>query len=286
MSDDEWEPFGPRPTRGPSSPHNPGSPGRPGGPRNDEPGHDAAGAYLLGVLDDAEASAFEAHLVGCDLCGARLDEFAGLEPVLAVLAEAPAAGPGARLVPYVAQPPTPRMLDRLVEEVARERAGRRRRSRYLVAVAAALIIGGPVAVVLATGGDGTSVRAADPHPTGPADGTPFSRMTDKVRATDPTTKVDATIGMEKKAWGTDTVLELRNVLGPEKCRLIAVSKSGEEEAVTSWSVPKWGYGIEKSPYRAATYPLRVHGGAAMDRGDIDHFEVRTFEGRRLVEIKA
>ncbi|MFE7357164.1 anti-sigma factor family protein [Streptomyces sp. NPDC057543] len=280
MSDDEWEPFGPRSTTGPSSPRSPG------GPRNEEPGHDAAGAYLLGVLDDAEASAFEAHLADCDLCGARLDELAGLEPVLATLADAPAAGPGARLVPYVAQPPAPRMLDRLVEEVARGRAGRRRRSRYLVAAAAALIIGGPVVAVLATGGDGTSARAADPHPTGPVDDTPFSRMTDKVRATDPTTKVDATIGMEKKAWGTDTVLELRNVTGPEKCRLIAVSKTGEEEAVTSWSVPKWGYGIEKSPYRAATYPLRVHGGAAMDRGDIDHFEVRTFEGRRLVEIKA
>ena len=52
-------------------------------------------------------------------------------------------------------------------------------------------------------------------------------MTDKVQATDPTTKVSATVGMEKKAWGTHTVLELKNVKGPLKCSLIAVGKNGE-----------------------------------------------------------
>ncbi|WP_327274924.1 zf-HC2 domain-containing protein [Streptomyces sp. NBC_01224] len=293
MSDHEWEPFGLRPT-GPSGPRNPGSPSgprSPGGhtaPRGaaEGPGHDAAGAYLLGILDDAEASAFEAHLADCDLCAAHLDEFAGLEPVLALLSESPASVPGARPVPHVPQPPAPRMLDRLVDEVAVKRAGRRRRSMYLVAAAAALIIGGPAVAVLATGNDGTPAQAADPHPTSPAEDSYFHHMTEKVRATDPTTKVDATIGMEKKAWGTHTVLELKNVTGPEKCSLIAVSKTGEEEVVTSWSVPKWGYGIKDSPHRASKYPLYVHGGAAMDRGDIDHFEVRTFDGKRLVEVDA
>lgn len=293
MSDHEWEPFGPRPT-GPSGPRNPGSPSgprSPGGhtaPRGaaEGPGHDAAGAYLLGILDDAEASAFEAHLADCDLCAAHLDEFAGLEPVLALLSESPASVPGARPVPHVPQSPAPRMLDRLVDEVAVKRAGRRRRSMYLVAAAAALIIGGPAVAVLATGNDGTPAQAADPHPTSPAEDSYFHHMTEKVRATDPTTKVDATIGMEKKAWGTHTVLELKNVTGPEKCSLIAVSKTGEEEVVTSWSVPKWGYGIKDSPHRASKYPLYVHGGAAMDRGDIDHFEVRTFDGKRLVEVDA
>ncbi|MFJ7492365.1 anti-sigma factor family protein [Streptomyces sp. NPDC097727] len=293
MSDHEWEPFGPRPT-GPSGPRNPGSPSGPRSPGGhtasrgaaEGPGHDAAGAYLLGILDDAEASAFEAHLADCDLCAAHLDEFAGLEPMLALLSESPAAVPSARPVPHVPQPPAPRMLDRLVDEVAVERARRRRRSRYLVAAAAALIIGGPAVAVLATGNDGTSARAADPYPTSPAEDAFFHHMTEKVWATDPTTKVDATIGTEKKAWGTHTVLELKNVTGPEKCSLIAVSKTGEEEVVTSWSVPKWGYGIKDSPHPASKYPLYVHGGAAMDRDDIDHFEVRTFDGKRLVEVDA
>ena len=52
-------------------------------------------------------------------------------------------------------------------------------------------------------------------------------MTDKVNATDATTKVSATVAMEAKAWGTDAALELTNVKGPLKCSLIAVSKKGE-----------------------------------------------------------
>ncbi|MFG2560810.1 zf-HC2 domain-containing protein [Streptomyces sp. NPDC048496] len=275
----------------------PGGPGSFGGPDDfggsgsgaavEGPEHDAAGAYVLGILDDAEASAFEAHLAGCALCAAHLDEFAGMEPMLAMLAEAPATVPGARRVPYVPEPPAPRVLDRLVDEVAAERARRKRRGRYLVvAAAAALIIGGAVVAVMATGGDSGTTQAADPHPTSPAEDAFFQHMQEKVRATDPTTKVAATVGMEKKAWGTHAGLELRNVRGPEKCSLIAVSKSGDQEVVTSWSVPRWGYGIKDSTHPSAKYPLYVHGGAAMDRADIDHFEVRTFDGKRLVDIDA
>ncbi|MEV7401118.1 zf-HC2 domain-containing protein [Streptomyces sp. NPDC091267] len=300
MSDQEWEPFGPRPTGPSREPYGsrPASPSRPGGPADpfipaaptgpdDEAGHDAAGAYVLGILDDAEASAFEAHLAGCARCAAHLDEFAGLEPMLAMLAESPATVPGARPVPHVPAPPAPRMLGHLVDEVAAKRARRTRRGRYLVAAAAALIIGGPVVALSVTGGgDSPSVEAADPHPTSPAEDAFFHHMKEKVQATDPGTEVDATIGMEPKAWGTHTVLELKNVKGPQKCRLVAVSKTGEEEVVTSWSVPKWGYGIKGSAHPAATYPLYVHGGAAMARTDIDHFEVRTFDGQRLVSVDA
>ncbi|MFE2931435.1 anti-sigma factor family protein [Streptomyces sp. NPDC059278] len=305
MNDDhEWEPFGLRPTgprsrSGFSSLSGPHSPAAPSGPRTpvDPAGHDAAGAYLLGVLDDAEASAFEAHLAGCDPCAARLDELAGLEPVLARVSESR----GAPAVRYVPGQPGPHVLERLVDEVTAGRVRRRRRSMFLVAAAVALIIGGPVVAVLAGGDDGPTTRAAGPYPTGssdpaaptdpttPADPTEsaaFRRMPEKVRATDPRTRVSATVGMAERPWGTSTVLELRNVTGPQKCRLIAVSRTGEEEVVTSWSVPEWGYGIQDSPYPGAEYPLYVSGGAAMGRGDIDHFEVRTFDGRPLVEVDA
>ncbi|MEV2243563.1 zf-HC2 domain-containing protein [Streptomyces sp. NPDC049970] len=295
MSDDGWQPFGDRPPgpRGPSGP--PGPPRASGGPFGfpvelpvEGAGHDAAGAYVLGILDDAEASAFEAHLAGCALCAAHLDEFAGMEPVLAMLAEAPAADPGARPVPHVPEPPGPRLLGGLVDEVARKRSRRRRRAGYLIAAAAVLVIGGPVVAVTATAGEdsGRRIEAADPHPTSPAEDAFFNHMPEKRSATDPVTRVDATVGMEPKAWGTHTVLELKNVRGPQKCSLIAVSRSGEEEVVTSWSVPKWGYGIPGSAHESAEQPLYVHGGAAMARDDIDHFEVRTFDGERLVEIGA
>lgn len=38
------------------------------------------------------------------------------------------------------------------------------------------------------------------------------------------------------------------------------------------------------PVRCRDRPALCAGGAAMARADIDHFEVRTFDGRRLVEI--
>ncbi|MET8842994.1 zf-HC2 domain-containing protein [Streptomyces rubiginosohelvolus] len=321
MSDQQWQPFGPRPPghrtpSGPSSPpyaagpahpsgpaHLAGVPAPPGppGPFGAGPGpgpgptgsegseHDAAAAYVLGILDDAQASDFEAHLAGCARCAAHLDEFAGMEPMLAMLAEAPSAVPGARPVPHVPEKPVPRLLGGLMDEVARRRHRRSRRSRYWVAAAAALIVGGPVAAFAVTAGDdrgGGPVAVGEPHPTSPAEDAFFEHMTEKVSATDPTTRVGASVGMEEKAWGTHTVLELKNVKGPQKCTLVAVSKTGEEEIVTSWSVPQWGYGIEGATNPAAKAPLYVHGGAAMDREDIARFEVRTFDGERLVEIGA
>ncbi|CAM5668947.1 RNA polymerase subunit sigma [Streptomyces spiroverticillatus] len=246
--------------------------------------HDAVAAYSLGILDESEATAFEAHLAGCDYCAAQLDDFAGMEPMLAALAEPP--GPPRELTP-----PSPALLANLVGEVAVQRsqqARRKRRGLYLVAAAAAVVIGGSSAVVLAAAdnGPGRLQAAPDPHPTSPAEDAFFHHMEKKTQATDPVTKVTAVVGTEKKGWGTHTVLELKNVKGPLKCSLVAVSKKGEEEVVSSWSVPKWGYGIPDSPHKAAKNPLYVHGGAAMDVNEIDHFEVRTFDGKSLVKVEA
>ncbi|MGW7199502.1 anti-sigma factor family protein [Streptomyces chryseus] len=242
--------------------------------------HDAVGAYVLGILDDAEATAFEAHLAYCEFCAAQLDDLAGMEPMMAALAESP--GPPPRLTA-----PSPQLLTRLTDEVAVGRARRRRRGLYLVAAAAVLVIGGPAVAVVATSGNDQSRQiAGEPHPTSPAEDAFFNHMEEKIVATDASTKVSATVGMEKKAWGTHTVLELKNVKGPLKCSLIAVSKDGKEETVTSWAVPKWGYGIAGSTHEMAKNPLYVHGGAAMNRGEIDRFEVRTFDGKRLVEVQA
>ncbi|MEU4270484.1 zf-HC2 domain-containing protein [Streptomyces sp. NPDC026092] len=287
------------------------------------PPHDAAGAYVLGILDDVDAAAFEAHLVDCDVCAAHMEEFAGMEPMLAMLADdeaarraprppgasdpyaedvfdafaprPPTAVPGpplprprrghAKSAP-IAVAPAPELLDRLIDEVGAKRARSRRRSFYLVAAAAILVVGGPAVAVVATSDGGTDHVAIEPHPTSPAEDAFFHHMEEKIQATDPKTKVSATVGLEKKGWGTHTVLELKNVKGPLKCRLVAVSKSGEEEVVTSWGVPKWGYGIPGATQESAKNPLYVHGGAAMDRADIDHFEVRTFDGERLVEVEA
>ncbi|MCX5437661.1 MULTISPECIES: anti-sigma factor [unclassified Streptomyces] len=258
------------------------------GPHGSGDVHETVGAYVLGVLDDAEASAFEAHLAGCELCARQLEEFAGMEPMLAALADIPEPqGTPARerLGAQLGARPSDRLAGRLFDEVAQKRARKRRRGMYLVAAAAALIVGGPL-TVLAVNDGGTNNVAGEPHPTSPAQDAFFNHMDEKVKATDPATKVTATIGMEKKAWGTHTVLELKNVKGPLTCSLVAVGKNGQRETVTTWAVPKWGYGIPNSKHEASKYPLYVHGGAAFERNAIDHFEVETLDGKRLVEVDA
>ncbi|MFH8977743.1 zf-HC2 domain-containing protein [Streptomyces sp. NPDC017890] len=251
--------------------------------------HETVGAYALGILDDAEATAFEAHLAGCEWCAQQLDELAGMEPMMAALADLPGTGTPA-IAESLSAKPGPRLAERLVDEVAERRAGKRRRNFYLVGTAAALIIGGPFAAVATTGGDGgddgagRSTEAAQPA-AGTAESA-FAAMPDRVTATDPSTEVSATVALEEKPWGTGTVLELKNLKGPEKCSLIAVGKNGARETVTSWSVPDWGYGIPDATADKGRKPLYVQGGAAFAPNEIDHFEVLTFDGKRLVEVDA
>ncbi|WP_306322385.1 MULTISPECIES: zf-HC2 domain-containing protein [unclassified Streptomyces] len=260
----------------------------PTGPMGDA--HETVGAYALGILDDAEASAFEAHLATCERCARNLEEFAGMEPMLAALADLPADRGAPRLpTPEIgdslAARPSPRLAESLADELATRRASKRRRGFFLAAAAAALIVGGPLTVMAVTGGDDGSHGTVEAHSTSPAKDA-FEHITDKVRATNAATDVTATIGMEKKTWGTHAVLRLQNVKGPLKCSLVAVGKNGERETVTTWAVPKWGYGIDDSENKNAKLPLYVHGGAAFDPDQIDHFEVETLDGKRLVEVNA
>jgi hypothetical protein len=243
--------------------------------------HETVGAYALGILDDAEATAFEAHLATCEWCAQQLDELAGMEPMLAALADLPGSGTPA-IGESLSARPSPRLAEKLVDEVSERRAMKRRRSFYLVAAAAALIIGGPLAVMAATGGSGNTNNNVAMGPAQAA----FNTMGDKVTATDKTTHVTATVAVEKKDWGTHAVLQLKNVKGPLKCSLIAVGKNGERETVTSWSVPTWGYGVTNAKTEEAKNPLYVHGGAAFTPNQNDHFEVMTFDGKRLVEVNA
>ncbi|HCA84287.1 MAG TPA: RNA polymerase subunit sigma [Streptomyces sp.] len=247
--------------------------------RNSE--HEAVGAYALGILDQAEAARFEVHLAGCNYCSAQLDEFMGIEPLLATLAETPTP---VHDTGVLHAKPGPQVLPRLLGEVSDHRRKARRRGRYLLAAAAALVLGGPPVAVWATAGDsGDSGRTTAGNT---AEAAFRDGMQEKVTATDPVSKVAATVATAEKAWGTDTVLELKNVRGPEKCSLIAVSKNGDEEIVTSWSVPEWGYGIPGSDHPGAKNPLYIHGGSAMAPKDIDRFEVRTFDGDRLVTVNS
>lgn len=264
-------------------------------PPGGEPHLDVA-AYALGVLGDADATAFEEHLAGCEACQNELDELIGVESILAeyAAAQAPPAPPAqshtaqastaespTAQAPALAQPteqPPPQtadpMLDRLIAEVAASRRKSRVRRIYALAAAVVLIAGGPLAVGI-LGSGSTDAPPSQAQATAgplPITGQQFS-------ATNPATGVSATVGLAPMAWGTHVALELSGVQGPLTCDLVAVSSTGQRQTVASWQVPATGYGVTGN-----AAPLVLYGGAGMAPADIDHFEVQTSTGQVLLTI--
>lgn len=231
--------------------------------------HPDVGAYAIGALEQDEAERFEEHLAGCERCA---DALAELVPVADMLADVPPP-----------QEPPPGALDRLLTELTAVRARQRQvRRKLVVAVTAAAVVAvaAPVvtAVVLTADEPAAEQRRADVSG-------------HEVRAVDPETGVEARIRLRPVTWGTSVDLDLRGVTGPRRCDLQAVGKDGSHETVTSWGVPADGYGAGNGRNAGASgqgggNSLRTSGGTSMSPDDIDHFEVVTSEGDRLVMVPA
>jgi hypothetical protein len=204
-----------------------------------------------------------------------------MEPMLAALADLPGSGSSPAIGESLSARPSPRLVEKLVDEVAEKRAQKRRRSFYMIAAAAALIIAGPLAAVAVNSGSdgGGQVTASSAQ-------TAFESMPDKKSATDPSSQISATVAMAQKDWGTQAVLQLKNAKGPIKCSLVLVAKNGQRVTMSSWSVPNWGYGIPNGKTPESRKPLYVGGAAAFKPNEIDHFEVVTFQGKKLVQVQA
>ncbi|WP_188187301.1 anti-sigma factor family protein [Nonomuraea sp. SYSU D8015] len=235
--------------------------------------HTDVGAYALGLLDEEDKEAFEAHLLFCAPCRAELTELAGVASVLNGL-----SGPVED-----DRPPTPAPA---IDMVRRRKAAHRRRRKgtYVIGMAAAvtLVAGGLTVGTQLSGGGAQQAAQEQQNPMGEhmgpaeqfyADGRPIEGK-----------GVDGVTGgvvVESKGWGTHAALKLAGVKGPLECELISVAKSGERRVMTGWSVPPAGYGVPGSPD-----PLYMHGGSATPLKDIDHFEVVTSTGKKLLTIKA
>ncbi|MEU6219010.1 zf-HC2 domain-containing protein [Streptomyces sp. NPDC047022] len=213
--------------------------------------HRDVGAYALGVLDEAEAFRFEDHLVECPSCTAQVSEF---KPAARQLMLYRKATPRS-VHPFAA--PGPRLLERLLDEVAAGHRGGRKRWLYAVAAAAVFAVGGSAVAVMSGQGasQGSSATA--------------------LSATDPDTGVWAEVTTQDRDWGSEIDVKIKDKSGPHACRLIAVGKDGSEQTVTSWMVSADDGG-----------PTAVQGGAAMLSAQIDRFEVRTRDGRHLVTLKS
>ncbi|GAA4938445.1 membrane protein [Streptomyces caelestis] len=209
--------------------------------------HRDVGAYALGVLDEADAFRFEDHLMECPRCAVQVTEFG---PVARQLMLYRSSTP--RLVHPLAEP-GPRMLDRLLSQVAvRNRAGRR---RLLLALAASVVlaVSAPAVAIMARADGGGAVRIA---------------------ATDERSGVWAQVTTEDEAWGSAMEIEVKDGAGPRACRLVAIGRDGSEETVTSWSVP-----------RHDARPHTILGGSAMHPEDIARYEVRTAKDESLVTLE-
>jgi hypothetical protein len=232
-----------------------------------QPDHTDVGAYVLGLLDEEAMSRFEEHMLTCERCAAEADELISLPPLLQPLM----SPDGAESEPPAVAMPSPALLPGLLADVAADRSRQKRRRLLALAAAVTLIVAGPI-VGLAIGHQGTASKTDSVA-------TALMMVGEQHAATDQATGISARVGLEQRDWGTHVALQLSGVHGPLICDLVAVGKNGATQVVTNWLVPVPGYGVP-----GHEQPLVLHGGAAMAKGDIDHFEVRTSDGKTLISV--
>jgi hypothetical protein len=227
--------------------------------------HTDVGAYALGLLEDDDRRAFEAHLSGCAACSAELDGMAGMRALLSGVGPLEEADED--------------LSGRVTDLLGRRRRADRRRRR------GTLVIGLAAGVALVAGG--VTVGAALVSPGGNAGhhhGSPAADVLAKGvhhTATDPSTHVVAVVATRPAPFGAEVGLDLAGLRGPLTCRLVAVLRSGGRQAVTEWAVPPKGYGVPGAPAH-----LQVHGGIGVAPDQVSRYDVLVEGGGRLVSVPA
>ncbi|MEP9361607.1 zf-HC2 domain-containing protein [Nocardioides sp. CN2-186] len=225
------------------------------------------GAYVLGALAPEERLVFERHLASCPSCSRAVREFAGLPGLLAqvpldVVESVPAPEP---------LPET--LLPSLVREV--RRGQRRRRVLTGLVAAAAVLAVGTASVVAATALTGDDTPSA--APTSPA----------STAASEPMTSVDqnvvqASVSLTSVGWGTRLDLECSYTDADEHppgytgsaattYAMVVRSTDGDVEQVATWKA---------LPGKT----MHLTGATALVRDDIAAVEIRTADGRPVLEL--
>lgn len=207
--------------------------------------------YVLGALEPAERSAVERHLATCESCRSELAELAGMPGLLGRIdrAEAERIAAAPHRAVYAADDAG---LDRLLTEAAGHRRDRHHRRRVqLLSVAAALL------VLAGAGGTAVAVWGGSGHGAAPITASAGS--------------VHATVRLTGSSTGTAIALDLSGVAPEERCRLVAVSKTGVISDAGSWTASYTGW-------------AGIHGVTAIATGDLASLRVVTAAGATLVTI--
>ena len=223
----------------------------------------ALGVYVLGAIDPAERARVDAHLSTCPECREELAGLAGLPALLRRIPVGEAqqlAGDDLDELPG-AEVPSDEMLQSLLARTAQAR--QTRRWRGLAAAAAVVVVAG------AAGAAGVSALQ---HTGGPGS-TPAAGRFTSVSATNPLTRVAATVRYAPKAWGTLLDTRVENVPAGARCQLVVTDSSGRSTVVGGWTT-----GYDEG---TVWYP----GSSPVTQDSVRSFEI-TSQGKVLVKVMA
>ncbi|MER6997899.1 zf-HC2 domain-containing protein [Streptomyces sp. NPDC000410] len=86
-------------------------------------------------------------------------------------------------------------------------------------------------------------------------------------------RASGAVSLRGTDWGTEVTLRLGGVPGAQTCELVVVGRDGRDYPVATWT----SAGNEE--------PLGMEAGTALRPEEIDHLEVRTVGGERLVSFQ-
>ena len=198
------------------------------------------GVYVLGAIDPAERSQVDMHLSACPDCR---EELAGLASLPALLRRVPVAE--AQEVAGEGEEDLPGSELMLRSLLNRTQAVRRaRRWRGLAAAAAVVLVAG-----LGGAAGWSALHTAGSGPGAVTPGGPAAAGFTSVSASDPQTRVAATIRLSRKDWGTALDTQVHGVAEGARCQLVVTDSAGHTTVVGSWTT---GYDEGWTWYPGAT----------------------------------
>jgi len=221
------------------------------------------GAYVLGSLSPTERKEFEQHLAGCKECARNVRQLAGLPGLLARVDRAVLEDPD------VVEPVPDTLLPALVRDARRE--GRRRTlvTAGLAAAAAVVVVGVPLGV--------SGVLEGHRTPSSPvASASPVAQRMVPVGDV----PVRASLAFASVTWGTRLDLTCTYAPNGEQYHhlpprvtyaLVVRTRDGRTEQVGTWR------SLEGRT-------MRLTAGTSSPRNQIASVQVRTTEGRPVLEL--